>query len=314
MLDCDWSSDVCSSDLFTEQDVTRWYGAEALGRARAWVDKVSQLEVKPPRIAARVKASWQPYNVVISLDLTKAGQPRAISGCTCGNGWMCEHAAAVLLNLLQQPRAPIPAPHPGVPPPLPPEPAAPPPRSVRPDRVVDGKPSPMLRLGTLEVLDVSRYRRYGHSERWFDYLHPLFGYGDVEVEADGDARLVTTSEGEIVEVLRDREAETAWIRQLEDLGVERIPANTVFAIHRRSPHLRGLESASHWPEFMSEHLPALRDLGWKVEVPVGFRHQVLDVESWEAEIEESEGWFHLDMGIVVEGQQIGRASCRERVS
>jgi superfamily II DNA or RNA helicase len=298
--------------VFTEKDLIRWYGEETLARARGWVDKVTQLETRAPRVAARVKASWQPYNVVISLDVANNGSARAISGCTCGDGWMCEHAAAVLLYLLRNPPASersLPEPRrastPGSELPSTVEAHEAP---VVVDRVIDAAPVPILRLGTLEVYDVSRYRRYGHSERWFDYLHAVFAYDEVEVEADGDARVVTTADGETVEVLRRHDAEVAYLRQLDERGGERIPPNTLFATRKRPPHLRGLDSAGSWPEFMAEHLPALREAGWHIEVPPGFRHQVLDVEAWEADIaEDAGGWFNLDMGIVVDGRRLALA-------
>src|SRR5208283_3986308 len=45
--------------------------------------------------------------------------------------------------------------------------------------------------------------------------------------------------------------------------------------------------------------------GWKVVIPRGFLHNVLEVEAWEGEFEEEEeGWFSLNMGIVVNGQRL----------
>ena len=77
--------------------------------AQSLRNAVSQVEVRPPRIAAYVKGRERlAYRVVISLDLAKNGKPRAISGCSCGDGWMCEHAAAVMLALLRDKRLAVP--------------------------------------------------------------------------------------------------------------------------------------------------------------------------------------------------------------
>ena len=49
----------------------------------------------------------------------------------------------------------------------------------------------------------------------------------------------------------------------------------------------------------------MRAEGWEVVIPQGFRHHVLEVEAWEGEFEEEEdGWFSLNMGIVVNGQRM----------
>jgi hypothetical protein len=40
------------------------------------------------------------------------------------------------------------------------------------------------------VLDVGRYRRYGYSERKFDYLLPAFQYGDVRIDAHSSQEYV----------------------------------------------------------------------------------------------------------------------------
>jgi superfamily II DNA or RNA helicase len=298
---------------YTEDDVTRWYGAEKVARARAFLDAVKLLDVNAPRIAASVKGrERQPYQVVVSLDLAKNGKPRAISGCTCGDGWMCEHAAAVMLVLLRDKRLMAPA---GEPPRTPvyreeaataAEKTAPPPaQSGRAARVIDVDPVPLLRLGTLEVYDVARFRRYSQAERRFDYLRPVFRYGDALVDAGSDSDLVTTGSGETVQVRRRPALEEDLLRALEEAGADPVPPHTLFAVRSRPKVLWGLESPAQWPQFMSEHLPALRAAGWQVEMPVDFRHLVLDVDSWEAEIgEDAGGWFNLDMGIVVDGLRL----------
>ncbi len=309
---------------YTEADLTRWYGVEKLDKARAFLGGVTQVEVRPPRIAASVKGrERQPYRVVISLDLVKNRKPRAISGCTCGDGWMCEHAAAVMLALLQDKRLAVPA---GDPPrktrsayrddddldPVTAPPTGAPATSLatapgRAARLIDVDPVALLRIGTLDVYDIGRFRRYSHSDRHFDFLHPVFKYGDALLDAggDGDGDVLTIGNGETVWVRRRPAVEAALLRALERAGVERVPPHTLFAVRSRPPRLWGLESPSHWPEFMSEHLPDLRAAGWRVEMPADFRHLVRDVESWEAEIgEDAGGWFNLDMGIVVDGLRL----------
>jgi superfamily II DNA or RNA helicase len=300
---------------FSENDVKRWYGADKVALASGLLDAVGQIDVQPPRVAAVFKGrDRQPYRVVISLDLAKNGKARAISGCTCGNGWMCEHAAAVMLALLKDQRLATPT--------------SPPPRPARVSqrvapgmramseaplvahaahgaRVIDVEPEPLLKFGTIEVYDVGRFRRYGHAERRFDFLHPLFRYGEALIDAGSESDLFVTHDGETVQVRRRPGVESALLRALEDAGAALVPPHTLFAVRPRPPQLWGLESPASWPEFMTEHLPALRDAGWEVDMPTDFRHLVVDVDAWEADIEEDAGgWFNLDMGIVVDGLRL----------
>jgi SNF2 family DNA or RNA helicase len=59
---------------------------------------------------------------------------------------------------------------------------------------------------------------------------------------------------------------------------------------------------------MIETRPRLVESGWDVFMPPDFRHHVLQVDSWDAEIGENEsGWFDVDMGIVVDGNRLSLA-------
>ena len=59
---------------------------------------------------------------------------------------------------------------------------------------------------------------------------------------------------------------------------------------------------------MREGRDALRAAGWQVEYPDDFRHHLLEVDGWEANLVASDnGWFDLDMGIIVDGQRLALA-------
>jgi hypothetical protein len=56
---------------------------------------------------------------------------------------------------------------------------------------------------------------------------------------------------------------------------------------------------------MRDELAYLRRAGWQIDFADDFRHRVLEVEAWDADLVESEGgWFDLDMGIIVEGERL----------
>jgi hypothetical protein len=56
---------------------------------------------------------------------------------------------------------------------------------------------------------------------------------------------------------------------------------------------------------MQEGTQRLKEAGWQIEFPEDFRHHVIEVDGWEAELHEADnGWFNLDMGVMVEGERL----------
>ena len=91
-------------------------------------------------------------------------------------------------------------------------------------------------------------------------------------------------------------------------GFEKIPSHTLDTFGRRPEGIYGLAGESAWVAFMQQGREALGAAGWQIEYPDDFRHHVLEVEGWEADLVESEGgWFDLDMGIIVEGERLALA-------
>ena len=91
-------------------------------------------------------------------------------------------------------------------------------------------------------------------------------------------------------------------------GFEKIPSHTLDTFGRRPEGIYGLAGESAWVAFMQQGREALGAAGWQIEYPEDFRHHVLEVEGWEADLVESEGgWFDLDMGIIVEGERLALA-------
>ncbi len=173
-------------------------------------------------------------------------------------------------------------------------------------RIVDLEPTPVLTLGTIDVFGINRYRDYPHDCRQFDYATIGFEYDGLAVATDGTAEFVTTPEGETVHIKRKPESEKRLADSLGQLGLIRVPPHNLY-LYGPSPigTLLGLASETAWPTFMNTAVPTLRAAGWNIVMPPGFRHHVLEVETWDAEIDESEnGWFNLDMGIVVEGKRL----------
>ena len=174
-------------------------------------------------------------------------------------------------------------------------------------RVIEVAPIPQLRLGTLEVAAIRKLRQYGsHDWALLDVGQASFRYENTVFFATDSREIVTLASGEVVHVKRRPEEESRWLVQLQALAFEHIPKHAVvtYPPEDLSSYLV-LESATIWPSFMSNAVPYLRADGWEISIADDFRHHFLEVEAWEAEVTETEnGWFDLDMGIVVEGQRL----------
>ena len=119
---------------------------------------------------------------------------------------------------------------------------------------------------------------------------------------------MTLPDGETVRLQRRPDTEAAALQALAETGLERIPPHTLHTFGSPPEGLYGLADAAAWTAFMRDTLPRLRSTGWQVEFPEDFRHHVVEVDGWDAELVESEnGWFDLDMGILVEGERLALA-------
>jgi superfamily II DNA or RNA helicase len=173
-------------------------------------------------------------------------------------------------------------------------------------RILDVEPTPVLSVATVNVFGVNRYREYPHDTRQFDYANISFKYEGLPIEPGSTAEFLTTPEGETIHVKRKPQSEKRLTESLGTLGFIRVPPHNLY-FYGPSPQgqMLGLASESHWPAFMSGAVPVLRKSGWEIIVPPGFRHHVLEVETWDAKFDETEnGWFDLDMGIVVDGKRL----------
>ena len=177
-------------------------------------------------------------------------------------------------------------------------------------RVVDVPLQPVLQLETLPTHGNRPWRGYAGSLTgdFFDVAKPLFRYADVEVRPDEPFEFVTLPEGETVHLKRRPDAENAALQALTAAGFERIPSHTLDTFGRPPEGVFGLPSESAWTAFMRDDREVLRAAGWQIDYPDDFRHHLLEVDGWEADLVESDnGWFDLDMGVIVDGQRLALA-------
>jgi superfamily II DNA or RNA helicase len=182
-------------------------------------------------------------------------------------------------------------------------PDLPPPSTAR-LRVLENPLTPMLLLDTSAPAWVSSFRGYRYGTQQLDFARVKFRYGEAVLPPGHPGEFVTLQNGETVRVTRDPKAEQRFLKSLRAYGLEEMPAFALSGDAGERPFF-GLESEKEWPPFMRQTVPQMRAAGWELVIPQGFRHHILEVEAWEAEFgEEDDGWFSLNMGIVVNGRRL----------
>ena len=182
-------------------------------------------------------------------------------------------------------------------------PDLPPPTTTR-LRTLSAVLVPMLLLETSELAYMGRFRGYAYGTQMRDWVHVQFRYGEAVLPTDHPGDFVSLNNGETVRVKRDARLEQRFLKSLEGFGLEEMPRFGILGNIPNHP-VYVLENERAWPQFMQQALPKLRAAGWEVVVPQSFRHHVLEVEAWVGEFDEREdGWFSLNMGIVVNGQRL----------
>ncbi|WP_435626476.1 SNF2-related protein [Candidatus Ferrigenium straubiae] len=179
-----------------------------------------------------------------------------------------------------------------------------PPPSAGRLRTLKSPLTPMLLLDTSEPLWMGSFRGYRYGTRELDFARVRFRYGEAILPLGHPGEFATLQNGETVRVMRDSKAEKRFLNTLGAYGLEEMPGFGLSGNIGERP-VFVLENEKAWPSFMQEMIPRLHKAGWEVIIPQGFRHHVLEVEAWEAEFGEREdGWFSLNMGIVVNGRRL----------
>ncbi len=174
-------------------------------------------------------------------------------------------------------------------------------------RLVAGSPVPILRLATVNIHGNRAWRGYAQdlASGQFDLALPLFRYQDAEVRPDDERDFYVLPDGETVRIDRRKADERTLMGTLEESGLQQIPLTVLHTFGSPPEKAFALNDEAAWETFMLEAIPALRARGWQIEFDDDFRHHVLEVDAWEAELVEAQnGWFDLDMGIIVEGERL----------
>ncbi len=174
-------------------------------------------------------------------------------------------------------------------------------------RLIQAPLQEVLQLDTLHTHGYRAWRDYPQSFSGgpFDVAKVVFRYGEAEIRPGQTNELVTLPDGETVRVYRRIEEEDAALARLAEFGFQKVPPYTLHTFGAVPEGLYGLVSEQAWVSFMQYSMPRLQEAHWTIEFPDDFRHHILEVDAWEADLVESEnGWFNLDMGVIVEGQRL----------
>ncbi|MDD3326111.1 MAG: DEAD/DEAH box helicase [Zoogloea sp.] len=169
---------------------------------------------------------------------------------------------------------------------------------------------PVLGLQTLHCWSRRKHRGYDvdYTSEDYDVAVPAFCYGEARFEPGAPQDVAPLPDGRVVRVKRDPEAEaTAW-RAFLAAGFQPVKPAWIVPTGPRPEGVHGLESEAHWAHFFALTAPALREAGWRIDCPPGFRHRVLVPTEWLVDIKEDDsGWLDVSLGIEVEGRRLDLA-------
>jgi superfamily II DNA or RNA helicase len=182
-------------------------------------------------------------------------------------------------------------------------PDLPPPTTLR-LRTLEEPLSPILVLETSAPAYMGRFRGYGFGTQVRDWAYVRLRYGEASMPPDHPGEFVTLKNGETVRVKRDLKQEQRYLKSLKNYGLEEMPRFGLSGVTLDQP-VYVLENEKSWSGFMQQAVPQMKATGWEVLIPQGFRHLTLEVDAWVGDFDEQEdGWFSLNMGIVVNGQRV----------
>ncbi|MFZ2971585.1 MAG: DEAD/DEAH box helicase [Ferribacterium limneticum] len=174
-------------------------------------------------------------------------------------------------------------------------------------RLVDAPLIPILQLETLHTHGQRAWRSYPQNFGGgpFDVAKVIFRYGDADVRPEEKSEFITLPEGETIRLKRRPDDEAKSLLALEGCGLQKIPGHTLHTFGSPPEGIYGLAEEASWVPFMQDGTQRLKEAGWQIEFPEDFRHHVIEVDGWEAELYEADnGWFNLDMGVMVEGERL----------
>jgi superfamily II DNA or RNA helicase len=176
--------------------------------------------------------------------------------------------------------------------------------------VIDCPPRGILLFDTVKTVpsfSVSKHR-FDQYQSQLDYVQAQFQYAEVSVAIGQANDLQKLPSGETVRIKRQKKSELQLRKALEQSGLTAVKGYHLLSSGQMPTDALELNHAYDWEEFIERGIPKLQQSGWEIRYSSTFRHRNLEVEAWQFEVSEGdEGWFDLNMGIVVEGRRLALA-------
>ncbi len=108
-------------------------------------------------------------------------------------------------------------------------------------------------------------------------------------------------------LIRDVEREKAYYQVLIATGL--MPLQTpesAFAFPSENGALNDVELVNHWHPWLHQHLPALREKGWRIHLHKAFQLEFIASPAWQGKLEpdpDTHG-FDLALGVTIEGETV----------
>ncbi len=132
----------------------------------------------------------------------------------------------------------------------------------------------------------------------------LYLYGDHEIAPFPFAREEKLFAGEtLLKILRDEDAELEYRTTLESMEMTYAPAYRTYFPQTDQDE----DPTEIWRRFLDEHLPALREAGWQIDIAESFGLRFEYADTITVEEVDHEGlnpWFELSFHVTVAGQEL----------
>ncbi len=309
--------------LFRRQQIED--GGRLLKHGDVGLAGVSVCSADEVEIIAGVGAGlFSTASVTVHLRMREDGTLSMTSHCTCVQGTLCQHAAAVMLMLdveegrlriekmarVQEKASPAPEEAPEE---DPPEPAV----AAEQQPTAEPKPVLVVRRITVQVPKITAKRGIGGwDQRSIAIARPCAEYDGCprrfEMLVRSPAHQWADDDGEPRTLVRNQRSERLLLTDLSSLGFK--PFAEALPGARAEESTLGFMAAEgdqslFWAQFLKDQVKKLRETGWRVEVPddIGFKIHEADEDAWFSDLRADTGgrdWFALDLGVEIEGKRI----------
>ncbi|GHT81781.1 hypothetical protein AGMMS49960_05300 [Betaproteobacteria bacterium] len=179
-------------------------------------------------------------------------------------------------------------------------------------RVIAVPPKGELRLDTLETLGMRPWRQHPgqhYGRHFFDYAEATLCYDTARLPFNDPREFITLPTGELVQIKRHPAAEAQLLASLKKVHLHPVPASTLQFYEPPPGKIYSLAAIEDWVDFMHSGIARLEAQNWHISYKSDFRHHYLEVEAWDANVDEVEGsggggWLDLDMGVLVAGERL----------